>query len=195
MSPTSVPESIKHRYKNWCRKEQGKPWKLLFFRRGRTFILSAEHYTVVQKQGPRGFVRSECANRKVIKKPSEMKPKSITKSMNNQCRIHARRSDAKKRENQKNWSPKGSRKPSQIAEQINATKWYKKKTLPGKPGGPLVPGDIQINRIKYYVYKKGRRKVRSLAEDANTPWAPSGPKRISNQSKCQRQSSARGLGR
>ena len=47
----------------------------MFFWKGRTFILSAEHYTVVQKQGSRGFVRGECANGKVIKKPSEMHPK------------------------------------------------------------------------------------------------------------------------
>jgi hypothetical protein len=50
-------------------------------------ILNAEHSSVVQKQGSRGFVRGEGANGKLIKKPSKMRSKSITKLMENRCKI------------------------------------------------------------------------------------------------------------
>ena len=79
----------------------------MFFRKGKTLILSAERRSVVQKQASRGFVRGECANGKHIKKTPQMRPKSVTKSMRNQCKTHARKSYVKNTENHPNWSRKG----------------------------------------------------------------------------------------
>ena len=61
----------------------------MFVRRGKTFILRAEHYTVVQKQGSRGFVRGECANgeshQTTIKKETKIHHENEEKSMQNPC--------------------------------------------------------------------------------------------------------------
>ena len=50
-----------------------------------------------------------------------MTSKSIPKSMKNQCEFHARKSDAKKRENHEQWSPKESKK-REIHEKIDVEK-------------------------------------------------------------------------
>jgi hypothetical protein len=81
-------------------------------------ILSAEHHTVVQKQASRGFVRGECANGKLIKKPSKMGPKSIPKSMKNRYKFHARKSDVKNIENHQKWSRKGSRNEEKTYQKL-----------------------------------------------------------------------------
>ena len=59
-------------------------------------------------------LQGECANGKIIKKSSNMRPKSMPKSRKNQCKIHARKSDAKNMENHQQLSPKGSQKPLTI---------------------------------------------------------------------------------
>jgi hypothetical protein len=68
MEPKSMPKLIQNQCQNWYRKRSGKSGKFMFFLKGKTLILSAEHSSVVQKQGSRGFVRGECANGKIIKK-------------------------------------------------------------------------------------------------------------------------------
>ena len=82
----------------------------MFFRKGQTLILSAEHYTVVQKQASRGFVRGECANGKSTKKPSKMRSTSVPKFVENLCKNDARKSDAKMIENGAKIEPKGEPK-------------------------------------------------------------------------------------
>jgi hypothetical protein len=85
MEPKSMPKLIKNQCQNRYRKRKGTSWNLMFLWKGKTLILSAEHHTVVQKQGSRGFVRGEGTNGKPLKKPSKMKPKSMPKSMENHC--------------------------------------------------------------------------------------------------------------
>ena len=111
-----------HQCQNWYRKRSGKSWKIMFFWKGKTLILSAEHHTVVQKQASRGFVRGECANGKFIKKPSKMRSKSVPKSIQNRYKFHTRQSDAKNTENHPKWSSKGSQKPSTNLSKIGSKK-------------------------------------------------------------------------
>ena len=48
MEPKSMPKLIKNQCQNWNRERSGKSWKFMFFWKGKTLILSAEHHTVVQ---------------------------------------------------------------------------------------------------------------------------------------------------
>ena len=61
----------------------------MFFWKAKSLILSAEHSSVVQKPGSRGFVRGECANGKFINKniknETNIHPKINEKSMQNPC--------------------------------------------------------------------------------------------------------------
>jgi hypothetical protein len=112
----------------------------MFFSKGKTLILSAEHYTVVQKQGSRGFVWGECANGKVIKKPLKIRSKSVPKSTWNRDKFRIQKSDAKNTENHPKWSSKGSQKPSKNLLKIGSKKRSEKGALwhstRGRPGYP-----------------------------------------------------------
>ena len=66
----------------------------------------------------------------MIKKTLKMMSKTIPTSMTNQCKIHARKSDAKHMENHPKMSSKGSQQPSQ-----NLSKNDPKKTLKGSGPG------------------------------------------------------------
>ena len=94
----------------------------MFFWKGKSLILSAEHCSVVQKQGSRGFVRGECANGKFIKKPLNMRSKSVPKSMQNLYKFHTRKSDAKNIENHQKLSSKGSQQPFKNLSKIGSKK-------------------------------------------------------------------------
>jgi hypothetical protein len=102
-----MPKLIKNQCQNRYRKRLQKSRKFMFFWKGKTLILSAEHCSVVQKQASRGFVRGECANGKLFKKTSKMRPTSIRKSIKNLYKFHARKSDAKNIEKHKKWNRKG----------------------------------------------------------------------------------------
>jgi hypothetical protein len=51
-----------------------------------------------------------CTNGKFIKKTSKRRYESIPKSMKNQCKFHARKSDGKSIKKQQTWTPKGNQK-------------------------------------------------------------------------------------
>ena len=90
-----------------------------------------------------GFARW-VRERKIINKSSKMRLKSMPKSMKNQCKFHARKSDAKNIENHQNWSPKGSHEPSKINK-----KWGKKKDAKNEPAGEETRGDLGPRRHSF----------------------------------------------
>ena len=59
---------------------------------------------------------------KASKKTSEMRSKSIPKSMQNRYKFHTRKSYAKNTGNHPKWSPKGSQKPSKNLSKIDSKK-------------------------------------------------------------------------
>ena len=99
-----------------------KSWKSCVFWKGKKLILSAEHYTVVQKQASRGFVRGECANGKFIKKPLKIRSKSVPKSIINRYKFHTRKSDARMMEKGAKMEPRGDRKWWKIRK-MTCQKW------------------------------------------------------------------------
>ena len=76
-------------------------------------------------------------------------PKTIPKSMKNQCKIHARKSDAKNMENHQKWMPKGSQKTLKIDKKTIRKKGWKKEEMPqvgpGAESLPEVPGGAQLS--------------------------------------------------
>ena len=69
--------------------------------------------------------------------------------MKNQCKIHARKSDAKHMENHPQMSSKGDQKPSRNLSKIGSKKRSKKKKeMPEKPGGALSARGEQLSKTK-----------------------------------------------
>ena len=88
-------------------KKTGKTWKT---RRSKTWI-SAQNAILLFKFKVRAVrERSEIC----IEKGWKIEGNSIRKSMTNQCKIDARKSDAKMMENERKWSPNGSQNPLKI---------------------------------------------------------------------------------
>ena len=180
-----MPKLIQNQCQNRYRRRSWKSWNFMFFWKGKTLILSAEHHTVVQKQASRGFVRGECANGKLIKKPSKMRSKSIPKSMQNRYKFHTRKRDAKNTENHPKWGSKGSQKPSKIPSKIYVEIWYEKRckarlqrSFAGVPGG--VQFKRLLRRVTYgnNLTREKNHIGKEQHHELNTPWAPSGPERI-----------------
>ena len=78
---------------------------------GENLILSAEHCSVVQKQGSRGLVAERCLYAEIMENRLEFHPKIDEKSMKNRCKIDARKSDANIMKKHRKSTRKGSRNP------------------------------------------------------------------------------------
>ena len=157
MEPKSMPKLIKNQCQNWYRKRSGKSWNFMFFRKGKTLILSAERRSVVQKQASRGFVRGECANGKFIKKTPKMRPKSVTKSMKNPCKIHARKRYVKNTENHQNWSRKGGQNRGKTSQKYMWKKDQKEDARPTLSRRTPVSPEHSLSKTSCGVgYMKGK---------------------------------------
>ena len=139
MEPKSMPKLIKNRCQNWYRKRSGKSWKIMFFWKGKTLILSAEHSTVVQKTAKRfraRWMRERETHQKNTKNETKIGHKINEKSMQNPC------SEKwwKKHRKSSTLEPKRTSKYRKNLSKIYVKKISKKRGFaqlsPGSPGSP-----------------------------------------------------------